>query len=355
MLFRAKRVLIIGDPHQLSPVITLPAIEDGERRDAAGLNPQWLANRSLVYGTHSGYDAFAKVSRSVELLDEHYRCHPRIIEPPNRVVYRNQLTVLTDSSKLRVRTAQPVTWRHVPGEFVQGRTGSGRNEQEVAAVVDEVAVQLRDHPDASVGVVTPLAAQANAIQRALDRAGLVSDRLLLGTIHRFQGGERDIMIVSPVGAAGITSRTRRWLVDQTNLWNVAITRARSSLLVVGDRDWWMPQRSLLTELLATEGSGPSGVSRSAVSAGDALQAAFRRAGCDVIRDAETAGRRYDLLIDGRTLICVDDPAGDPAGREFRKLLAWADLESSGMKVLRVPAWRCLAEPDRVAAEVAGRP
>jgi hypothetical protein len=256
--------------------------------------------------------------------------------------------VLTDPDGLQVRTAPPVTWKHVPGEFIQGRTGSGRNELEIIAVVEEVAGQLRDHPNASIGVVTPLAAQAKAIERSLKREGL-SDRVLLGTIHRFQGGERDIMIVSPVGSSGITARTQRWLVGQTNLWNVAITRARSSLIVVGDRDWWAIQRSLLTELLAAERPTPSSVSQTGVQAVDALQAAFRRAGRQIVRDVVVDGRRYDLLINETTLIVVDDPAGDPDGRKFRKLLAWLDLEPDGLKVVRVPAWRCLAEPDQVVA------
>jgi superfamily I DNA and/or RNA helicase len=44
-------------------------------------------------------------------------------------------------------------------------------------------------------------------------------------VHRFQGGERDIMLISPVGGNGIAQSTRNWLVSQADLWNVAITRA----------------------------------------------------------------------------------------------------------------------------------
>jgi len=216
-----------------------------------------------------------------------------------------------------------------------------------------VSAQLQAHPDALVGVVTPLAAQSRAIERALKQQRLSSERVLLGTVHRFQGGERDIMIVSPVGSRGITPRTQRWLVGQTNLWNVAITRARSSLVVVGDQGWWSAQHSLLTELLTSGKPAPAAVRRSAVAAADALQAAFRRARRDVVRDALVDGRTYDLLVDGKYLIQVDDPCGDPDGRRFRKLLAWADLGSSSTSVRRIPAWRCLAEPDTVVAETGG--
>ena len=55
----------------------------------------------------------------------------------------------------------------------------------------------------------------------------------VGTAHRFQGDERDLMIFSPVVAPGIETYTERWVATTDQLLNVAITRARASLQVVG--------------------------------------------------------------------------------------------------------------------------
>jgi very-short-patch-repair endonuclease len=59
--------------------------------------------------------------------------------------------------------------------------------------------------------------------------------LLVDTVHRFQGDERDVMLFSPVVADGIEPGALSFLRSNGNLFNVAITRARGLLHVVGDR------------------------------------------------------------------------------------------------------------------------
>ncbi|MFK4087152.1 AAA domain-containing protein [Kribbella sp. NPDC020789] len=349
MIYRARRVLVIGDPHQLSPVVTLPAAEEKIIQERSGLAQEWLGNRRLSYTGHSAYDAFAAVASSVFLLDEHYRCRPGIVAAPNRVVYQGKLTVLTAQDKLG---GASVDWRHVPGSFEHGSSNSGRNRVEAAAVVDEVRRLRALHPGASIGVVTPLAAQARDLNRALDALRADPDDIVCGTIHRYQGGEQDIMVVSPVGAGGIQRPTQNWLVNQTNLWNVAITRARSRLIVVGDQDWWSGQRGLLPQLLRPTDEGPAtGESYEAL---DRLQLEFRQAGADIARSPMIDGRRYDFALAGRIYLKVDDPADDSDGRSLRKVLAAMDLCPPGSEVIRIPLWRCLSEPERVVQEVLAR-
>ena len=58
---------------------------------------------------------------------------------------------------------------------------------------------------------------------------------LADTVHRFQGDERDLMIFSPVVSTGTPDGALIFLRNNPNLFNVAITRARSALVVVGDR------------------------------------------------------------------------------------------------------------------------
>lgn len=356
MLYRAKRALIIGDPRQLTPIVGLPGDEDRGEQSRAGLGHGWLAARRLTYAGHSAYEAFATAAKETYLLDEHYRCHPEIVATPNREVYHGRLTVLTDPSRLAAPADPAVRWADVSGRFSRGATGSGRNSAEVEAVVEEVRRLRAAYPDASIGVVTPLAAQKRSLERALQDAGLAAN-LLCDTIHRFQGSERDIMVVSPVGAQGINEHTRGWLVHQTNLWNVAITRARSQLIVVGDRSWWSGQQGLLAAVAGGPTPALTG-SDAPADAADRLHRALREAGMSVRRDMLVAGYPVDLTltVGGRELaVVVDDPAGDPDGRVLRKVLARLDIVAGGAAVRRVPAWRCLAEPERVAAELSAAP
>ncbi|BCL15866.1 caspase, EACC1-associated type [Micromonospora sagamiensis] len=352
MLYRAKRALIIGDPRQLAPVVDLPEADDVTERARTDLSTGWLTTRRLTYTGHSAYDAFAAAAGTTHLLDEHYRCHPDIVEVPNREVYQGRLTVLTDPARLAAPAEPAVRWRDVSGTFSRGATGSGCNQVEIDEVVAEVAALRATYPDASIGVVTPLAAHQRRLATALRGAGL-TDNLLCATIHRFQGSERDIMVVSPVGAHGIPDHTRGWLVHQTNLWNVAITRARSQLVVVGDRSWWSTQRGLLKALAVGPDVAGAALDATRMPA-DRLHRALRGAGLAVRRDVSVAGWTVDLVVrlaEVELAVVVDDPAGDADGRGLRKVLARLGITGGPMPARRVPAWRCLAEPEQVAAEL----
>ena len=352
MLFRAKRALIIGDPRQLQPVVTLPDQEDLQQQDRAGLSRRWLNDRGLTFTRHSMYDALARSTGFAYLLDEHYRCHPDIVEPANRLVYQGRLTVLTDPRRLNAKADPALRWRHVSGTFEPGYSGSGSNPVEVEEVVRQVSESRAMFPEAKIGVVTPLAPQERALQAALRRAGLTTD-VTCGTIHKFQGSERDIMVVSAVGANGIQGSTRNWLVHRTNLWNVAITRAQSQLIVVGDQSWWSGQRGLLATVAQGAGGNASDHERPTGPA-DQLHAALRGSGLTVRRNVSVQGLVFDLVVSGperELAVLIDDPAGDADGRAFRKILARLDVTGDAAAVLRVPVWRCLTQPGEVAAEL----
>jgi very-short-patch-repair endonuclease len=91
-----------------------------------------------------------------------------------------------------------------------------------------------------VGVVTPFRAQAQLLQKAIQDDRKLSEvaarsELLVDTVHRFQGDERDVMFFSPVISADAPPGALSFLRSNGNLFNVAITRARGLLHVVGDR------------------------------------------------------------------------------------------------------------------------
>ena len=100
---------------------------------------------------------------------------------------------------------------------------------------------LQNNYQGSIGVVSPFRAQANAIRVAVKNnaqleAALRNKDFLVDTVHKFQGDERDVIIFSPVLSQGMTDGTIRFLKNNENLFNVAITRAKAQLIVVGDRE-----------------------------------------------------------------------------------------------------------------------
>jgi hypothetical protein len=129
----------------------------------------------------------------------------------------------------------------------------------------------------------------------------------------------------------------------------------SRLVVVCDRTWWTGKTGLLSQLIEaaeSESEIPVGT-RDLV---DRLQAALDCVGgLELRRGVMIAGQSCDLVIEGEpgTAVVVD-AAPAPDGKRHRQHLARLDLiAAAGYRPIRVPAWRILAEPDRLARELAG--
>lgn len=242
LLYRARRAVVIGDPLQLRHVTTLQGAD--ERRAAADAGAEAL-QAGWSYRARSLYDVAADAVRAAGrapiLLDEHYRCHPHIIRFSNETFYGGRLHVRTEAAAPTPGVPAGLTWRHVPGRVPP--TGRGAyNDAEVEAVAALLGRQHRDgvlRAGLRVGVVTPFTRQAARLRERLgaepwwDAAGA---QVRVGTAHAFQGDECDVMLFSPVVAPGIRPGTARWAAHTAQLLNVAVTRARTSLQVVGDYD-----------------------------------------------------------------------------------------------------------------------
>jgi hypothetical protein len=380
LLFRARRALIIGDPMQLGHIPGVSPQQERQARTRAGLSAAQLEHHRLTYHVHSSYHAAEQHGEGALLLDEHYRCHPRIADVVNGHCYGGRLRVLTDVRR-QVPALDPVGaadpapvlgWVDVPsGGSARGGDGrSWRNAAEAEAVrcvVDGLLAGLE--PDATVGVVTPFRAQ----KEALARMWRDDDRVRVGTVHTFQGGQRDVMVLSPVAAPNTPPRTTHWVASQVNLWNVAVTRAKSQLITVGDLAFWQGQSGVPTLLAARSaplGAGDDGAPAEAGTPGpvaearedlaDRLQRYLTGRGItDLERAVLVGGHPVDLLFTDageNTAVLIDpgpEPGTDPA-RHLRLLHARGDLltglPSGGhgakpcpvSRTVRVPAWRILS-------------
>src|SRR6266545_904197 len=158
LAYRARRLVIVGDPQQLPPVFTADAQELRLLADLAGMTHDELATEHLTY-EDSAYTAFApRHGRDAFLLNEHYRCHPEIIQFCNEHFYGNRLTVLTPIS-LDLNRQRGLEWREVAGRTERGPAGSALNRAEADAVARWIADS--GLPPSSVGVVSPQ--QANSV------------------------------------------------------------------------------------------------------------------------------------------------------------------------------------------------
>ena len=134
-----------------------------------------------------------------------------------------------------------VQWVDVRGKVVRPSAGGAINSPEAEAVIAGLRrLVVEDGYKGTIGVVTPFRAQANRIRALAHQDRELSQKLaalqfVVDTVHGFQGDERDVIFFSAVVSAGIGDSAIRFLKGNGNLFNVAITRARSELVVVGDR------------------------------------------------------------------------------------------------------------------------
>lgn len=241
LLYRAKRAVIIGDPMQLKHISALSRAKDLEFQEKQGLAQTRAA---WLYSVNSLYDLAAGVSKpgSIVNLRDHHRSHADIIGFSNKMFYGDRLRIATRHSTL-VRPDEHlpgVVWTNVEGESVRPSEGGLRNPKEaeqVVALLKDLLISKKFK--GTVGVVTPFRAQASLIQYQLTRHRELSGaahrvELLVDTAHKFQGDERDVIVFSPVISAHSPMSAVAFLKNNGNLFNVAITRARGQLHVVGD-------------------------------------------------------------------------------------------------------------------------
>lgn len=239
LLYRSKHAVIIGDPKQLRHIAGI-----AEKQDQLLLDKHELTESYMIwsYSVNSLYDLASQLCRSEDVvaLRDHHRSHSDIISFSNEHFYEQSLRVATRYDRLRLREGEPaLRWIDVRGKVIRPGGRSALNEREAEAVVQELKrVVLEQQYPGTIGVVTPFRAHANRIrdlvasERDLTRS-LSGRDFIPDTAHAFQGDERDLMIFSPVVSPGISDPALWFLRNNAFLFNVAITRARAALIVVG--------------------------------------------------------------------------------------------------------------------------
>jgi len=370
LLFRAKAAVIVGDPMQLRHIATLRPDQDAAISRALGLDPAWLADRRLTYQRHSGFDAWeAQAGRSM-LLDEHYRCHPHIAAIADALFYAprgKRLTILTDTrEQLSVaRSKKPrAAWDDVSGG--KAEPGPGRrswlNQREAALAAERARWLLQALPaTATIGIVTPFKAQADLIGRELGDLGAAAARVRIGTVHTFQGGQCDAILFSLVATASMSNGGLRFFDRDENLWNVAITRAKAHLLIIGDRSFWQHHGALGGKLIdridaigELESTWPHGSELRDLLYARLASLDLKELELSVPVNGAILDARFVGADGGHTGLLLDPGAKEdelPGGHLRRKLVRVdiATPPDDTLSVRRLPAWRLYGADTEVIA------
>jgi len=244
-LYRAKRAIVVGDPMQLTHVAGITRDIDKRLAKIHGLTEKKDIYPSKIrYCDVSLYkSAESSLNHKPILLTNHYRSEDQIIALCNRVFYKGRLKIMSTLNYSQWPKSLPVGihWINCEGEVFKHPAGSRINQIEVMLVAELFQEVLRKiaGTNLSVGIVTPYSRQEEAIYEMISRSTpaelLEKHNVKVLTAHKFQGSEKDIMIFSLVLASRGNGNSDRWYNIYPQILNVALSRARYLLYIVGDK------------------------------------------------------------------------------------------------------------------------
>lgn len=259
-LWRSMRALVIGDPLQIPPISKVPmGLLRAICTSYGGVHPdlwsapmasvQTLADRAspLMARLGSGADA-----REVGMpLLVHRRCQDPMFSIANEIAYDGLMVHAVEERPLPIADClspwlPQSCWLDVHSEAEKWSRAEGD------AVLD-LLQRLGDRgiKDPSLYIISPFREVADKLRRLVVRSGVLQELGILehkqkdwgesriGTVHTFQGKEADAVFLVLGASAAARRGSRSWAGATPNILNVAVTRARKAIYLIGRHDAWM--------------------------------------------------------------------------------------------------------------------
>jgi len=239
LIHRSKRCVIVGDPLQVEPVVTMPEKLVTKMRNEHSVSVDWspyrtsvqqLADRVSLSGTYMDVgDTDEKIWTGFPLR-AHRRCDDPMFSIANKIAYSDQMVkaigtnstekLIGASSWFDVSVGATLINKHVIKEEIE--------------LLDLKISELRNIGyEGEIYVISPFKSIATYCKESFRTQPKIS----CGTIHTFQGKEAGIVFLI-LGSDPKSSGARNWASQKPNMLNVAITRAKKRLYVIGNKKLW---------------------------------------------------------------------------------------------------------------------
>ena len=221
-IVRGKQLMLVGDPQQLKPVILL------DKNVNKALRNKYHIAEEYDYYDNSIYTLFTKIDiiNNETLLSYHYRCHDKIIGFSNKKYYHNKLKLKGNSDEL-----EPLVFVDTSKEDKNIKSDI-RNVSEVEAKY--ICNFIKDNPTLEIGVITPFVHQKECLEYHFKQNNV--EDVTIGTVHAFQGEQKDVIIFSSAITNNTYQSTYEWLKNNRELINVAVSRPKNKLIMLGNLD-----------------------------------------------------------------------------------------------------------------------
>jgi len=217
-ILKAKRVIMAGDHMQLPPTIKSQKAKD------MGLEETIL-------------DRMTPCIKNCYTLGIQYRMNEKILSFPNKKFYGSKLlSHISNANHLIQDGDDPLIWIDTSGcGFEEKQSSEHRskwNEGEYFILREHFLQQLEKYEGCSIGIISPYAQQIRYIKSQISEDEILrAHDVTVNSIDGFQGQEKDIIYISLVRSND--SGELGFLKDMRRL-NVAITRAKKKLIIIGD-------------------------------------------------------------------------------------------------------------------------
>lgn len=249
-LWRSKRVVAVGDPLQLEPILTVPITVQEALKKHFIINDIWLPKKCSVQSLSdrvNTYGTYLKNENGENLwigspLRVHRRCENPMFEISNRIAYDGMMVFGTP---LRENVSiECSNWFHIEEE-----SGDGHWIEAEGVVTRELIRKLYSNgiSEKNIAIISPFTAVVKRLYNYFPRTEY---NLKIGTIHTMQGKEADVVILV-LGGDPKKPGAKDWASEKPNLLNVAVSRSKARLYVVGNRISWgsKPYFRQLSQLL----------------------------------------------------------------------------------------------------------
>lgn len=242
-IWRARRTVVVGDPLQLEPVVTIPMTLQQSLRQYYRTEETWLPGKTSVqqladrvsrWGTLlEGFDEPIWVGAPLRV---HRRCDRTMFDISNKVAYDGLMVFGTpERQKLDL---QPSTWLSVVSNEAEGHWIPEEGVLAESLITELLTTGV---PASEVFLISPFRAVVKRLRQLATRF----EGIQAGTIHTVQGKEANVVILV-LGGDPRRPGAKKWASSKPNLLNVAASRAMRRLYVVGNQEEWSSYRFFST-------------------------------------------------------------------------------------------------------------
>lgn len=241
-IYRSKHVMVVGDPSQIKPVLTLDSNVLSMLGEHFSVSKKYLSNASSTqtlideisqYGYYKEEDDWIGIPLWV-----HRRCQYPMFTISNKISYKGMMVQgdprYGKADWYDIRGIADDKYVKEQGDFLVKKIKE--MVQENPKIIDKSEKDI-------IYVITPFSNVAYHLAQALkeikftrfDEHGKPTN---VGTIHTFQGKEAPIVFLV-LGADKNSRGAAGWTVDEPNMMNVAATRAKEEFYVIGDKSLYL--------------------------------------------------------------------------------------------------------------------